>query len=231
MPDLTNNDEPESPRGKHLFSPRRGQRGARQRAGERAKSSPHEAEHTGAYKSQQTTTYELERTGGYKSEQIPGYELDQTPLHEGRQTGSVYRDSYRPTNGRRPGTMKPSGHESESSQEETNHKKDDSNQIPLKNRVSTREVKASIPGYSPYIADVTRDFSNELGDSAHEASNMKQALNLWHASGLPEQEFVEVMQKARKLTRRYQSRPTWDPMSNKMAYWFTTLRDLIAQSE
>jgi hypothetical protein len=82
------------------------------------------------------------------------------------------------------------------------------------------------PKYSPYIAALASDFSGELGDSAHEASNMRQAINLWQASGLGESEFVAMMQEARKLTRKYQGRPTWDVMHNKMAYFFTTLRDL-----
>lgn len=230
VPDKTDNDDPESPRGKHLFSPRRGQGGARQRAGERAKNSPYEAEHTGIYELQRPTPYEIEQTGAYESQQIPGYEIEQTPLHEGQQTGLVHGNSYRPANGRRPGTMKPNGHESETTQEETNNKKDDSNQRSPKSILRTRESEASIPGYSHYIADVARDFSGELGDSAHEASNMKQALNLWQASGLDEQQFVELMHEARKLTRKYQSRPTWDAMSNKMSYYFATLRNLAGQT-
>lgn len=60
---------------------------------------------------------------------------------------------------------------------------------------------------------------------------MKQALNLWGDSGLSEQEFVDLMQEARKLTRRYQSRPTWDAMSNKMSYYFTVVRDLVQRRE
>jgi hypothetical protein len=56
---------------------------------------------------------------------------------------------------------------------------------------------------------------------------MKQALNLRQALGLCEHQFVEVMNEAKKLTRKYQSRPTWDPMSNKIAYFFTSLRNLV----
>ena len=119
---------------------------------------------------------------------------------------------------------------SEANQEEANDKKDDSNQLPPKSRLGTRDTKGSIPGFSPYIADVARDFSSELGDSPHETSNMKQALTLWQASGLDEQRFVELMYEARKLTRKYQSRPTWDSMNNKMSYFYATLRDLIARS-
>ncbi len=138
-----------------------------------------------------------------------------------------------------PGTVTGSGrglvtraaHEIEPLKEEA-EQEDDSNQhsrkVATRTKVTT-QARSSIPGYSPYIADVACDFSIELGDSAHEASNMKQALNLWQSSGLEEQQFVELMHEARKLTRRYQSRPTWDAMNNKMAYYFATLRDLIGQ--
>ena len=37
----------------------------------------------------------------------------------------------------------------------------------------------------------------------------------------------DVMQEARKRTRKYQSRPTWDAMDNKMAYFYATLRNLL----
>ena len=40
-------------------------------------------------------------------------------------------------------------------------------------------------------------------------------------------QFVDVMQEARTRTRRYQTRPTWDAMDNKMAYFYTTLRSLL----
>ncbi len=226
VPDKANNDAQESPRGKHLFSPRRGQSGARQRAGERAKNNPHEAEHTGVHESEQTAPHEVEHTRVYEAQQTTPYDEQQTALHEVSQTRPVHSDSYRNANGRRPGTMKHGSHESETDQEETK-REDDSNQRSPKNRVRTNETKASIPGYSPYIAAIASDFSRELGDSIHEVSNMKQALNLWQSSGLQEAQFVELMQEARKLTRKYQSRPTWDAMNNKMAYYFTCLRQLM----
>ena len=229
-PQSTNGHEPESPRGRHLFAPRRGQSGARQRAGNRSGAGPYagpyEAEHTGANEPEQTTPYEREHTEGYEVQRIPGYEGEQTPDYEGGQTRSVHRDSYRAANVRRPGTMKGRGHESEEAKKEANNKNYDSNRLALKKQSGTRAPDRPAEAYSQYIASVAADLSRELGDSAHEASNMRQALNLWQASGLSEHEFVELMQQARKLTRRYQSRPTWDPMANKMAYYFTTLRDL-----
>jgi hypothetical protein len=111
---------------------------------------------------------------------------------------------------------------------------DDSNQGSQENELATKVTRSnnkSNKAYSPYIAAITSDFSRELGDAIHESSNMRQALNLWQNSGLDEEEFVHLMQEARKLTRRYQTRPSWDAMNNKMAYYFATLRDLVGAAE
>ncbi|MFL5732566.1 MAG: hypothetical protein ACJ78Q_05135 [Chloroflexia bacterium] len=213
--------EQQSPRGRHLFAPRRGQSAARRRVSKHDGPDPHEEEQTGAYESQHTIPYEGEPTGIYESEQTPRYEAGRTR--------SVQRGSYGPTNVRGRGSMKRAGHESEPLQIETNEKKDDSNHRSPKKKESTNGSKLPAQSYSPYIAAIAADFSRELGDSAHEASNMRQALNLWQASGLQDQEFVELMHEARKLTRRYQSRPTWDAMRNKMAYYFQALRDLVGR--
>lgn len=120
-------------------------------------------------------------------------------------------------------------HKVEALKEETS-KRADSNQHPNKKQVEKRAPAGEALRYSPYIAAIAADYSRELGDSAHEASNMKQALNIWQGSGLAEQHFVALMHEARKLTRRYQNRPTWDAMNNKLAYLFATLRDLVAQA-
>jgi hypothetical protein len=106
---------------------------------------------------------------------------------------------------------------------------DDPNQVSKRNKKVTREPKNS-NAHSPYIAAIASDFSRELGDVVLEASNMRQAINLWQDSGLNEQEFVGLMYEAKKLTRKYQSRPTWDPLNNKMAYFYATLRDLLGGS-
>jgi hypothetical protein len=130
------------------------------------------------------------------------------------------------------GTVVRALHEIEANQKEEN-KKDDSNQLSPQNQLKPEEtprIRSSIPGYSPYIAAIVSDFSRELGDAVHEASNIKQALNLWEHSALPEAQFIDLVHEAKKLTRRYQSRPSWDAMENKMAYLFTTLRDLLARA-
>jgi hypothetical protein len=222
----------ENSRGRHLFAPRRGQGGARQRSGSRSENGSEEVNSSprqGAYEPQHTGPHEREQTGGYESERIGEYERRQTPPHESGRTGPVRAGSYRGANRRGPGATKRSGHELETDKEEENSKKDDSNQRAPRKDVRTQDATTTLAGgkYSPYIAAVAADFSRELGDTAHEASNLRQALNLWQRSGLAEESFVQLMQEARKLTRRYQSRPTWDAMQNKMAYYFATLRDLL----
>lgn len=219
-----------SSRGKHLFAPRRGQSGARHKGSTRASTSPYEEEQTGIYETQQTTPYEEEHTRAYELQQTGEYEREQTTLYETGQTGRVKRNSDGAANVRRPGHMKRRGHESEELQTEINDKKDDSNQRYPGKQIVEKETKIPAQKYSPYIAAVAIDFSRDLGDSVHEPSNIRQALNLWQTSTLSEQGFVELMQEARKLTRRYQGRPTWDLMSSKMAYFFTTLRDLLEQA-
>src|SRR2546421_9543820 len=84
------------------------------------------------------------------------------------------------------------------------------------------------PAYSPYIAQVITDFSQELGDTNHIVSNVSQALRLWEESGLTEPDFVASLYEAKARTRKYQSRPHHDAMQNKMAYFFTVLRRSIA---
>ncbi|MBF6612190.1 MAG: hypothetical protein IVW55_03590 [Chloroflexi bacterium] len=173
-----------------------------------------------------------ERIGGSNAQRIG-------PSHADR-IGASNGYSIEASRQMQPGTVTGSGrglvtraaHEIEPLKEESKQE-DDSNQhsrkVATRTKVTT-QARSSIPGYSPYIAAVAADFSRELGDAIHEASNMKQALNLWQSSGLSEQEFVDLMQEARKLTRKYQSRPTWDAMNNKMAYYFATLRDLIGEN-
>jgi hypothetical protein len=106
---------------------------------------------------------------------------------------------------------------------------DDSNHIsPLeKNGGSDGEGDASAIRFSPYIAAVVSDFSDELGDPAHATSNVTQALRLWSTSGLDEQEFSEALFEARKRVRLYQGRQGLGTIDRRMAYFFTTLRSLL----
>ena len=166
-------------------------------------------------------------TGGIAHQLAGRVEQGFTRGLEQRLAGPVSRASIPPANADLPRGQKGVLPEVESSQIEANQEEDYSNHNSPKRKFVTTDANRHIPGYSRYIAQVATDFSLELGDSAHEASNIKQALNLWRESGLGEVQFVDVMQEARKRTRKYQSRPTWDAMDNKMAYFYATLRSLL----
>jgi hypothetical protein len=70
------------------------------------------------------------------------------------------------------------------------------------------------------------DFSRELGDEVHGVSNVTKALRLHAAAGRPEQEFVDLLYEARRRTRQYQGRQGLGMIENKMAYFFSVMRNL-----
>jgi hypothetical protein len=75
---------------------------------------------------------------------------------------------------------------------------------------------------------VASDLSRELGDQAHELSNMSQANRLWQESGLDEATFVALMQEARARTRRAQGGQGAGLIANRASYYFQVLRGLVA---
>lgn len=85
--------------------------------------------------------------------------------------------------------------------------------------------------YSPYIAAVVTDFSDELGDSSHTVANVTQALRLWGQAALEEADFVEMLYEAKRRTRLYQGKQGAKGMQNKIAYFFTVLRDLVEEKQ
>lgn len=104
------------------------------------------------------------------------------------------------------------------------------------NRLSQRKFEGKENGetntlYSPYIAAVVTDFSDELGDSNHTVANVTQTLRLWGISGVEEAEFVEMLYEAKRRTRLYQGKQGAKGLQNKMAYFFTVLRDVIEGNE
>jgi AraC-like DNA-binding protein len=117
-------------------------------------------------------------------------------------------------------------HKVESDKEEAKMKKDDSNQRSQGNKFARDENGITLPPYSPYIASVVSDFSNELNDPAHTISNVTQALRLWQSSNMDEQQFTELLYEAKRITRTYQGKQGLNGMSNKMAYFFKVARDL-----
>lgn len=215
---------PDNPRGKQLFSPRRGQVAARQRADARSVKVEDSQANT-PYEEEQTRVYEIEQTGGYESQQIAYYESQQTTPNENGHTAPVHPDSYKSANPGRWGPTKPNSHESEPVQEETKNR-DDSNPISPKKRLGKQETNATPPPYSQYIAAVLADFSTELADPDHIVSNVTQASRLWQTTGLSEEGFIELLYEAKRRTRTYQGKQGSGAINNKMAYFFVTLRSL-----
>ena len=85
--------------------------------------------------------------------------------------------------------------------------------------------------FSPYVMAVASDLSRELGDAAHEVANMSQANRLWQESGRDEAAFVELMQEARRRTRRAQGAQGPGAVANRAAYYFQVLRGLVVSAE
>src|SRR5437764_43714 len=73
-------------------------------------------------------------------------------------------------------------------------------------------------GITGYLDNLIVDISREFGDTAHLASNCKQARNIFAALDLGEADFVEryVYQARQKTKHQIKVR-------NKMAYFFATL--------
>lgn len=107
---------------------------------------------------------------------------------------------------------------------------DDSNRLSQRKNIGKENGEANTL-YSPYVAAVVTDFSDELGDSSHTVANVTQTLRLWGMSGLEEAEYVEMLYEAKRRTRLYQGKQGAKGMQNKMAYFFTVLRDVIEGRE
>jgi hypothetical protein len=110
-------------------------------------------------------------------------------------------------------------------QEKEIQESDDSNRPHQRKNGFDKNAEAATV-YSPYIAAVLTDFSDELGDSSHTVANVTQALRLWAQSGVDEADFVEMLYEAKRRTRLYQGKQGAKGIQNKIAYFFTVLRDL-----
>lgn len=110
----------------------------------------------------------------------------------------------------------------ENERKEKTKEKKDSNPRPLIKKNGNGNGAAPLP-QSTWIMGVILDFSREFGDTAHEASNVTQALRLWAESGLGEAPFVDQCQAARRTVRHAQAHG----VDNKMAYFFTVLRRAV----
>lgn len=74
--------------------------------------------------------------------------------------------------------------------------------------------------HKPPIANLIMDFSREMGDTKHMASNISQTDRIFTASALGVDDFFTILYEARLRTRKTSG------VQNRMAYFFTVLRDL-----
>jgi replication protein O len=78
---------------------------------------------------------------------------------------------------------------------------------------------------SPPVITLMADFSREMGDTKHLGSNITQAHRIFAESGLGLDAFFSILYEARIRTRKTNG------VGNRMAYFFTVLRDLALQGE
>lgn len=91
--------------------------------------------------------------------------------------------------------------------------------------------------HSENIAHLITDLSKQiLHDPNHVEANVTQAHNIWQASDLPEDEFVEAIQAAKRVSlewsgsiRKVANEATG--LKNRAPYFFRVLRDLTLQGE
>jgi hypothetical protein len=76
---------------------------------------------------------------------------------------------------------------------------------------------------------VVLDYSRELGDTLHGPANVTHALRLWQDSALGESAYVTVLQEARQRVRLYQGKQGAGTITNKMAYFFRVMSDLLPE--
>ncbi len=127
----------------------------------------------------------------------------------------------------------------ETVEQETDHQERDnsnySNDPPSEQRPSQTQMDEprTATRYSDFIAQVTRDYTRLFHDGDHERPNRSRALRLWAESNLPEQQFVDLMHQARKITqaRGNIARDATDGSpsgtKNRMPYYFSVLEDLL----
>ncbi len=105
--------------------------------------------------------------------------------------------------------------------------------------------------YSAYIGNLITEIGEQFGDISHRLPNIKHALNLWDKERLAEKDFVQLVYKARDLTRTHTSGleraekailpgEKWVTLAeatpaesverrNRMAYFFRVLEELVAK--
>ena len=80
---------------------------------------------------------------------------------------------------------------------------------------------------SAFVETVIKTCSVDFRDTNHLTSNITHAYNLWVKTDLDEEEFVEAIQKARKITKERVSLSGVHNRGKKMAYFFSVLEDVL----
>jgi hypothetical protein len=98
-----------------------------------------------------------------------------------------------------------------------------------KNLEAIRSIPS--PRTGPRGANVIRqqveDFSSDLGDAEHIASNVVQAYKIHHDSGLDEETFIDLMYEARERARKASiKKVNAHGRPNRMPYFFRCLKQL-----
>ncbi|MEA2574958.1 MAG: hypothetical protein QOH93_2256 [Chloroflexia bacterium] len=180
---------------------------------------------TSALKDAKHPLYRHETQGGSTVEHGVSHDETQgssTAKQGGSRNGTWAGDGVKQARVRARDTQHPSIQETDIQQS------DDSNRLHQSKNGFEKSTETAT-AYSPYIAAVLTDFSDELGDSSHTVANVTQALRLWAQSSAEEADFVEMLYEAKRRTRLYQGKQGAKGIQNKIAYFFTVLRDLVAE--
>jgi hypothetical protein len=99
----------------------------------------------------------------------------------------------------------------------------------------SKERDASDKPYSEDIARLLEQLSQQvLHDPTHIASNITQAQNLWRQSKLSEEEFISLLQEAKKISLKYsgsiRKKAGYVGLKNRAPYFFEVLKNLIREA-
>lgn len=90
---------------------------------------------------------------------------------------------------------------------------------------------------SQHISRLVTNFSKQaLHDSEHTKSNITQAHNIWHESGLSEEEFIEALHAVKRIVLKWSGNIRklangQSGLKNRAPYFFRVLRNLVLPEE
>jgi len=95
----------------------------------------------------------------------------------------------------------------------------------------TTETEEDDDFTSEAIAITTKKLSRKFGDMDHLTANITQAHNLWDRTGMYEEDFVEAMEGAARVTLEAVSKSQVKDRDKRMAYFFVVLKDKVGLRE